>query len=38
MLQRMILGVDIQPIAIEISRLRAFLSLTVEEKTTNNII
>lgn len=32
MLQSMIHGVDIQPIAIEISRLRAFLSLIVEEK------
>ena len=31
-LQKMIHGVDIQPIAIEISRLRAFLSLIVEEK------
>ena len=32
MLQRMIHGVDIQPIAIEISRLRAFLSLIVDEE------
>ncbi|WP_432633645.1 Eco57I restriction-modification methylase domain-containing protein [Brachyspira sp.] len=31
-LQNMIHGVDIQPIAIEISRLRAFLSLIVEEE------
>ncbi|TXJ37227.1 Eco57I restriction-modification methylase domain-containing protein [Brachyspira pilosicoli] len=31
-LQNMIHGSDIQPIAIEISRLRAFLSLIVEEK------
>lgn len=32
MLQRTIHGVDIQPIAIEISRLRAFLSLIVDEE------
>ncbi|TXJ21394.1 type II restriction endonuclease [Brachyspira aalborgi] len=31
-LQNMIHGVDIQPIAIEISKLRAFLSLIVEEE------
>ena len=31
-LQSMIHGVDIQPIAIEVSKLRAFLSLVVDEK------
>ena len=36
MLQRMIHGVDIQPIAIEISRLRAFLSLIVDEEKDDN--
>lgn len=37
-LQNMIHGVDIQPIAIEISRLRAFLSLIVEERKTRRKI
>ncbi|TKZ35322.1 Eco57I restriction-modification methylase domain-containing protein, partial [Brachyspira catarrhinii] len=36
MLQRMIHGVDIQPIATEISRLRAFLSLIVDEEKDDN--
>lgn len=35
-LQSMIHGVDIQPIAVEVSKLRAFLSLVVDEKKTDD--
>ncbi len=35
-LQKCIYGVDIQPIAVEISRLRCFLSLMVEENITDS--
>ena len=35
-IQNSIFGVDIQPIAVEISRLRCFLSLIIEEKVDDN--
>jgi len=35
-IQKSIFGVDIQPIAVEISRLRCFLSLIIEEKVDDN--
>jgi type I restriction-modification system DNA methylase subunit len=35
-LQNSIFGVDIQPIAVEIARLRCFLSLVIEEKVLDN--
>jgi len=35
-IQKSIFGVDIQPIAVEISRLRCFLSLIIEEKVSDN--
>jgi len=36
-IQNSIFGVDIQPIAVEISRLRCFLSLIIEEKVYDDI-
>lgn len=35
-IQNSIFGIDIQPIAVEISRLRCFLSLIIEEKVDDN--
>ena len=35
-IQNSIFGVDIQPIAVEIARLRCFLSLVIEEKVDDN--
>ena len=35
-IQNSIFGVDIQPIAVEIARLRCFLSLVIEEKVEDN--
>ena len=35
-IQNSIFGIDIQPIAVEISRLRCFLSLIIEEKVQDN--
>jgi hypothetical protein len=35
-IQKSIFGVDIQPIAVEIARLRCFLSLIIEEKVDDN--
>ena len=35
-IQNSIFGVDIQPIAVEIARLRCFLSLVIEEKVLDN--
>jgi len=35
-IQKTIFGVDIQPIAVEIARLRCFLSLIIEEKVDDN--
>ena len=35
-IQNSIFGVDIQPIAVEIARLRCFLSLIIEEKVNDN--
>lgn len=36
LIERCIFGVDIQPIAIQISKLRFFISLIVDQKTNNN--
>ena len=36
LIENCIYGVDIQPIAIQISKLRFFISLVVDQKTTNN--
>jgi len=35
-IQNSIFGIDIQPIAVEIARLRCFLSLVIEEKVNDN--
>jgi len=35
-IQKSIFGIDIQPIAVEIARLRCFLSLIIEEKINDN--
>jgi hypothetical protein len=35
-IEKSIFGIDIQPIAVEISRLRCFLSLIIEEKVDDN--
>ena len=35
-IQNSVFGIDIQPIAVEISRLRCFLSLIIEEKVKDN--
>ena len=36
-IEKSIYGVDIQPIAVEISRLRCFLSLVIEQKVKDNL-
>ena len=36
LIENCIYGVDIQPIAIQISKLRFFISLVIDQKTNNN--